>query len=280
MILARAKLNLYLHITGKRADGYHELESLVVFTDLADQLHIAAASELTLRIEGAFAAGLSTSDNLVLHAARALQRHTGTKQGAAITLEKHIPVGAGLGGGSADAAAALLALNAHWGLGVPAHELAVIGKTLGADVPMCLHSQAVVARGVGEQLTPLPQPLPALHGVLLYPNQPLATAQVYGAFRPQTKVAATALPPAEAKPFMEWLATTRNDLQAPAITLMPEIAEMLLVLETSPYVRLARMTGSGSCCFALTETADDAAKLITDLRATYSKWWCTNFRSA
>ena len=286
---ARAKLNLYLHITGQRADGYHTLESMVVFTDLADTLTVKAADILSLSVHGVFANACgATEKNLVMKAARALQSTCGIQQGAALGLEKNIPVGAGLGGGSADAAACLHLLNAHWQLGLSLKELQRIGLPLGADVPVCLAGVPSIMRGVGEQLSPVG--MPPLYATLVYPNKPLSTAQAYAMFQlPQERkrrVAGfvhheeqlSAIPHedsrGDAKVLFSQLRRMRNDLQRPAISLMPEIAEILLALETAPgATRLARMSGSGSSCFALTYSAEDASHITKYIRHEYPQWW-------
>ncbi len=262
---APAKLNLTLHITGKRADGYHELESLIAFTDLHDVLRVRAADALTLQVEGAFAGASGDADNnLVMKAARALQIATGCTRGAAMTLSKQIPVGAGLGGGSSDAAAALVLLSQLWQVEADLHGIAA---TIGADVPMFLHApQPLVARGVGDVIEPLSKPLPPLWAVLVYPHTPLATVAVYQAYQHEARTPVAA--------EFDALAQSRNDLQRPAIALQPQVAEVLLALETvSPKPLLARMTGSGACCFALYRYELDAKRSADALATRYTQWW-------
>lgn len=274
-VRAPAKLNLNLHITGKRADGYHLLESTVVFAALADELAVAPAPELSLSVTGEFAHEAGGGEgNLVLKAARLLQQVSGTKHGAALTLQKNIPVGAGLGGGSSDAAAALRLLNDFWQLGLADDALFALAPQLGADVAMCLSAAPAVARGVGEILSPLACALPPLQVVLVYPRAPLLTAQVYAYY-----TADGTMPPMrpewhDAAGFFAWLRGTRNDLQRPAIAALPLVAEMLLAMETTPPLpELVRMTGSGACCFALFTDADRAARFAGALRAHYPGWW-------
>jgi 4-diphosphocytidyl-2-C-methyl-D-erythritol kinase len=269
--LAPAKLNLILHVTGRRADGYHTLESLVTFLDLADRLRVEPCALLTLETSGPFAAGAGAAeDNLMLKAARLLAGEAGTAQGAALRLDKQIPAGAGLGGASADAAAALRLLNDFWQCGLDRSALARLALQLGADVPMCLDSRPVIARGIGELLEPVA--LPQLHLVLVYPNRPLATAQVYAALKRKE--------PAPHAAIEDYLAGS-NDLQRAAIALMPEIAEMLLALETAPVTpQAARMSGSGSCCFAIMENADEAKLLAAHLARQYPGWWVKVAKSA
>ena len=306
-VTAPAKLNLFLHITGKRADGYHLLESMVVFTDLADTLTVEASDTLSLYVEGAFAKGSGeVYDNLVLRAARLLQPHT--THGARITLTKNIPVGAGLGGGSADAAATLRVLNAFWGLHLEDAALLALAPQLGADVAMCLHSRPLIASGVGEVIAPLAHPLPALHAVLVYPRTKLLSKDVYAALLPSPDAPKSALTspkgevtlvsPSEYKThhgltsplgevefllrnsgegfpaFIHQLTSTRNDLQHPATTLSPEVVAVLHAMEAAlPMPALVRMTGSGSCCFALFEHTDHAADYVRCLAKTHPNWW-------
>ncbi len=282
---ARAKLNLYLHIEGRRADGYHGLESLVVFTDLADELTFAAATELSLTVGGPFAkAAGAEENNLVMRAAKRLQAAHGVTTGAAITLQKNIPVGAGLGGGSADAAAALQGLNALWQLGLSEADFHAQALALGADVAMCLSARPAIARGIGEQLAPLPMPLPPLYALLVHPRTPLLTADVYAALAslPAARGAPWMMPTAwDAAAFLASLQPTRNHLQPAAITVNPLVAEVLLALETlESRAEFIRMTGSGACCFALyadEATARSAAKTMVE---EYPDWWVAVVRDS
>lgn len=273
---APAKLNLFLHLLGRRADGYHLLESLVVFTDLADTLAIEPAETLSLSVIGEFAdeAG-ALDDNLVLRAARALQAKLPERKGAKLTLTKNIPVGAGLGGGSADAAAALRGLAHMWDAHLSQRDLRYLAAGLGADVPMCLDSAPSIARDTGTQVTPLLVPLPPLWVVLVYPNITLLTKAVYGAvgneFAPAPNWKEDFL---SAGAFIHSLKPTRNDLQRPAIATNPVVAETLLALETvQPAAELVRMTGSGACCFALYANQADAESAAANLTRHYPEWW-------
>lgn len=270
---APAKLNLYLHILEQRADGYHSIESLVVFTQLADELTITPGNGLTLSVDGEFAEQAGVDDaNLVLRAARALQASAGINHGAQLRLTKHIPVGAGLGGGSADAAAALRGLNRFWWLNLSQRELRALAVTLGADVAMCLDSVPAVARGIGEELTPVLQPLPALYAVLVHPRTPLLTKDVYAAFT----LGETANPWSDnfSGDFIDSLKSTRNHLQRAAIAVDGNVAEVLLALETlQPVPDLVRMTGSGACCFALYRDEAQAQRVAKQLAGHYPNWW-------
>ena len=277
MRAAPAKLNLYLHILGKRADGYHLLESGVVFTALADQLAVAPATELTLTVDGEFAQPAGAGDdNLVLKAARALQHAAAVTHGAALQLTKHIPVGAGLGGGSADAAATLVALNQLWALGFTPEQLRALALPLGADVAMCIDPKPVIARGIGEALAPWPVALPTLQAVLVHPRTPLLTADVYRALT-RTDMPATIFPPLPEKntrAFIDALAGMRNDLEPAACAVSPVVSEVLAALKAlTPLPLLVRMTGSGACCFALYETQEASEAAAASLRQAKPHWW-------
>ncbi len=274
-LLAPAKLNLFLYIVGRRPDGYHLLESLVVFTTLADVLHIAPAEGISLSLTGEFAdqAG-DIEHNLVVKAARLLQRHAGDTQGARLTLHKNIPVGAGLGGGSADAAAALRGLNEFWQLRLTPSVLHALAIQLGADVPMCLAAQPVIASGIGDTLLPISTALPPMFAVLVHPRIPLLTAEVYKAY--QSGDAAMPWPPTPTDSQVFWaaLARTRNHLQRPAISVNPIVAEILLALETAqPAPHVARMTGSGACCFGLYSDGDAANRAASAITKQHPQWW-------
>jgi 4-diphosphocytidyl-2-C-methyl-D-erythritol kinase len=258
---APAKVNLFLHVTGRRDDGYHLLDSLVVFADLADRLEARPAPALSLAVTGDFAAGAgAVGDNLVLRAARLLAP---PNAGAALSLEKRIPVAAGLGGGSSDAAAALRLLSRLWGVPLPAR--AAVAR-LGADVPVCLSATPQRMQGIGEVVSPAP-PLPEGLGlVLANPRLPLATQAVFGAYA-QPFDAPAALPARldDAAVLASWLRTTRNGLEPAAISLCPPVAEVLAACAALPGALLARMSGSGPTCFALFRSvaaAEAAAGLL------------------
>lgn len=268
---APAKVNLHLHVTGRRADGYHLLDSLVVFGPGGDRLAAAPAAALSLAVEGRFGAGLATEpDNLVLRAARALAAAAGIAPGAALTLTKSLPVASGIGGGSADAAAALRLLDRLWGLQFGPARLAEIGARLGADVPVCLGARPAVMQGIGEVLRPAPR-LPDCGLLLVNPGLALATPPVFrartGPFRP-----AAELPAGwdDAAAMARDLAILSNDLEAPAIGLCPAIAEVLAALRGLPGCLLARMSGSGATCFGLFPRAIAARAAAARLP---DGWW-------
>jgi len=266
---AWAKINLTLHVTGRRADGYHLLDSLVVFVGVGDRLRARPATDLTLRIAGPQAAGLPAGDdNLVLRAARAF----GPAPGAALVLDKHLPVASGIGGGSADAAAALRVLAALWGRPLP-DPAAVLA--LGADVPVCLAGRPSRMQGVGEVLTPLPHPLPPAHAVLVNPGVAVATPAVFarltrrdGAPMPDPLPRLTDL-----AALTDFLAAMRNDLEPAAIALAPPVALARAALAAQPGCRLARMSGSGATCFGLFATAPAAQAAARAIGAAHPGWW-------
>ena len=263
---APAKVNLYLHVTGRRPDGYHLLDSLAVFPAVGDWLWATPASALSLEVAGAFGAALAgEADNLVLRAARAL----GGSAGARIVLEKHLPGAAGMGGGSADAAAALRLLCRLWGLPAPAPS---VGVALGADVAVCIGSQPARMGGVGEVLTPAPE-LPAAGMVLVNPGVSLATQDVFRA-RACGFSAPAELPAGwpDAAAMAGDLAALRNDLEPPAIALRPVIGSVLAALSAAPGCLLARMSGSGATCFGL--FPDAAAAEVAARALARPGWWC------
>lgn len=270
---APAKVNLYLHVTGRRADGYHELDSLVAFADVGDRLVAAPDARISLTIDGPFAGGLGdTDDNLVMRAARLLGEKASSRKGAALRLTKNLPVASGIGGGSADAAAALRALNRLWDLGMPPDALAELALPLGADVPMCVHSRPAYAGGIGETLSFIEAP--PLHAVLVNPGVAVSTPDVFrareGAFS-AAPARLAALPSADA--FAQFLAGTRNDLEAPARRIAPAIGRTLDQLNALDEVMLARMSGSGATCFALFPTRDAAERAAALVRRREPAWW-------
>ncbi len=260
---APAKINLALHVLGQRADGYHLLDSLVMFANVGDRLTARAAERSTLTLSGPMAEGVPAGpDNLVLRAAALAGRN------AEFTLEKHLPMEAGLGGGSSDAAAALRALEALGGAleGDPA--------ALGADVPVCLHGRACLMRGIGEDITPVDD-LPRLAAVLANPGVPLSTPRVFGALAQKENAPMPRLPRApDLEAFIAFLDKhTRNDLEAPARGLVREIGELLDRLWALRGARLARMSGSGASCFALFDDWHAAEEAAAELRAAKPGWW-------
>ena len=257
---APAKVNLFLHVTGRRADGYHLLDSLAVFGPAADALRAERDDTLSLTLSGPFGASLTAEpDNLVLRAARALATATGYSGGAALHLEKHLPVASGIGGGSADAAAALRLLNRLWRTGLDQATLERIAAPLGADIPVCIASLAARMQGVGDVIS-APPAIPGCGLLLVNPGVPLATPAVFrarqGGFSPPALLPASW---SNARVMAEDLARLTNDLEAPAMALRPVIAEVLAALRAQPGCLLSRMSGSGATCFGLFDTPGEAA---------------------
>ena len=268
---APAKVNLFLHVVGRRTDGYHELDSLAVFPGAADRLTAMPADDLTLQVAGPFGAGLDGGpDNLVLRAARALADHGGCGAGARLVLDKRLPVASGIGGGSADAAAALRLLVRLWGLPASGQILPGIALRLGADVPVCLASQPARMTGLGDRLGPAPA-LPPFGMVLVNPRVGVSTPEVFRA-RSGPFSQAAHLPAAWSglTAMVDGLRGLTNDLEAPALRLCPVIADVLAWLRTQPGCLLARMSGSGATCFGL--FAPGEAPLAA-ARAAPAGWW-------
>ena len=259
-IAARAKVNLCLHVTGQSGDGFHLLDSVVAFADVADILTFESAENLTLTIDGPFADGLSSdNDNLILQAARCFANPAG----AAIHLQKNLPVASGIGGGSADAAAALLGLSQLWNCALPD---AATQLSLGADVPVCVVGETVRMQGVGEDITPITG-LPALPAILINPGVAVSTPSVFKAL---TKKKNTQLEAREVS--LDWLTAQRNDLQGPATSLAPMIAEVVTKLEETGAL-LARMSGSGATCFGIFRTMKTAQAIAAMLSEQHPEWW-------
>jgi 4-diphosphocytidyl-2-C-methyl-D-erythritol kinase len=273
---AWAKVNLTLQVTGRRADGYHELDSLVVFAGVGDELRFqpAGGNDLTLAIEGPQAGPLlNEQDNLVLRAARALGRGSGVVAGAKIVLTKNLPVASGIGGGSADAAAALRGLCRLWNVRPPAAELEALALTLGADVPVCLRGDPVVMSGIGEKLLPVAA-LPPLWLLLVNPGVAVSTAAVFKARSGNFSRGADPTPPPLGLPaLIRWLEARPNDLEAPALALAPEIGEVLQALRGLPQCLFARMSGSGATCFGLFEDETVARQAAEALSRRFPDWW-------
>jgi 4-diphosphocytidyl-2-C-methyl-D-erythritol kinase len=275
--LAPAKVNLFLHVGPVDGDGYHPLASLVAFADVGDRVTVAPAERLSLSVEGPFAAGLAgPGDNLILRALRALGDAAGIGEPPlAVTLEKRLPIAAGLGGGSSDAGAALKLARDALGLDLSDDALADIAATIGADGPMCLHARTAWAEGRGERLTPEPR-LPSLPAVLINPGVASPTGEVYRAYDAGSPAAADrpAPPPAwDVAAVLDWLAQQRNDLEPAAVARAPAIAAVLAAAEALPDVRLVRMSGSGATVVALFDSPANAAVAARRLSESRADWW-------
>lgn len=274
---APAKINLALHVTGQREDGYHLLDSLVTFATSGDRLTARPDSEDSFSISGPFADGLETDGgNLVLRA-RDLLRAALAAVGiaappVALHLEKNLPIASGIGGGSADAAATLRALSRLWSAPLDTAALASLALRLGADVPMCLSGRPAMARGIGEDLTPASS-LPELHLLLVNPLKPVSTPDCFRRLDDRNNPPLAALPTGVDLPsWVSFLADQRNDLQAPAQALVPDISRILTLLRLTG-ARLARMSGSGATCFGLFETAEQARAAGESIAAAQPGWF-------
>lgn len=262
--LAPAKINLTLHVTGQRADGYHLLDSLVVFADLGDRLTLTPADAPALHVAGPMAQAVPTGpENLVLRAAASM--------GVAldIRLDKHLPAAAGIGGGSADAAAVLRGIVAlRPDMGLPTDQ----GLSLGADVPVCLRARAARMRGIGEQVDPV-EDLPPLHAVLVNPGVAVSTATIFRSLARKDNPPMPAVLPVwgDAATLAGWLAGQRNDMQAAAITAAPVVGQVIAAIAATDGCLLARMSGSGATCFGLYADAQAAALAATSLAR--PGWW-------
>lgn len=276
---APAKLNLSLHVCGKRADGYHLLDSLVVFTQWGDTLSVALSDTLELHQAGPFASHTgSQSDNIVLRAARALQNFANISNGASVWLDKQIPVGAGLGGGSSDAASTLQLLCRLWNVVPPQAELEALAIRLGADVPACLAATPLRMQGVGEQITPVVN-LPELWVLLVNAGHSLLTADVYRAYVPHDYIPAPQMPPApDSASLIEYLLACRNDLEPAALSLCPEIAVVLEQIVQNEGCLLARMCGSGATCFGLFTSEEVMQQAAQKMHKQKPGWWITPTR--
>jgi 4-diphosphocytidyl-2-C-methyl-D-erythritol kinase len=268
---APAKINLHLHVVGRRDDGYHLLDSLVVFAGVSDRLSVSAGSDLSLTVTGPFSAGLAAEpDNLVLRAARGLADLAGIRASGALVLEKNLPVASGIGGGSADAAATLRLLCRFWDV---APELNGLARMLGADVPVCLLGQPALMSGVGEILVPAP-PLPQAGLVLVNPGVAVSTPGVFQARSGGPFSEAASFPRdgwGDAFALAADLRGLRNDLQAAACSIAPVIGDVLDVLAAVPGCLVARMSGSGATCFGLFASAGAAREAAVGIRR--AGWW-------
>lgn len=273
--IANAKINLSLKVLGKRSDGYHQLESLVVFASTADKLTCCDADELALAITGPFSQGLSSGDdNLIMKAARLYAAALGRDPTVAFTLEKNLPLASGIGGGSADAAAAVRAMMRLWG--DPPGSISELTLQLGADVPVCMHKQPSFMTGVGENIRRVPR-LPEVHAILVNPGVEVSTADVFKTLNAGPIEAPPRLPVMSGVETFDrllgWLEQNSNDLEAPAIELAPVIEDVLKRLRQSAGCKLARMSGSGATCFALFDNPFDATEVAAGLRRAEPTWW-------
>ena len=265
-VFAPAKINLTLHVTGQRDDGYHRLDSLVMFADVGDTLTVEAANTTVLSVTGPQVAGVPKDEtNSVIQAASLMNRSV------SVTLDKHLPTAAGIGGGTADAAACLRAISELFATPLPESVM-----SLGADVPVCMAGRAARMQSIGDHIALLTD-LPPLFAVLANPGIAVSTTRVFGELETKENPPMPQKIPAfpSSRQFVNWLAQQRNDLQEPAILVQPVIGDVLNQLSGIPGCLLARMSGSGATCFGLFDNYGEAETGATDLRRAFPEWWIT-----
>ena len=281
---APAKINLFLHVGARRADGYHALQSLVCFSEAGDTLTFEPAETLSLVVNGPFAEGLEAEeDNLILRAARMLSERAGCSRGAAITLTKNLPVASGIGGGSADAAAALRGLPRLWAISVPGEALHEVALSLGSDVPVCLKSGPAMMEGRGEHVTPVGA-LPRASMLLVNPGVAVPTGEVFRRLGRTEHDVLPAIPPLPRVSeglggLLSYLQQTRNDMEDAARTIAPAIDTVLDALGQGG-AAMARMCGSGATCYGLFESEAQATEAARKIKAAYPAWWVSATRIA
>jgi len=288
-VSAPAKINLFLHVGAKRADGFHDLESLVAFASAGDELICERDDALALTVTGTFGGDLPAgADNLVLKAARLLGERVGTQQRARMILRKELPVASGIGGGSADAAAALRGLAALWGVDVAQEELIALAARLGSDVPVCLASRPAIISGRGERIVPAGE-LPRFWFLLVNPGVQISTAEVFARFdrshppdSPSPKNSSalassfSTLPQGQGRnldALVNFLRTTSNDLEAPAREIAPVIGDVLDDIARQPGTLFARMSGSGATCFGIYADVGAARAAAASIQSRHANWW-------
>lgn len=274
-----AKINLYLHITGKRDDGFHLLDSGVTFAKIGDELHFETATSFLFHVNGPYAAAFSekdlnaaaTSHNLVVKAAHSFSKATGCPLNVKITLTKNLPLGSGIGGGSSNAATTLEGLSQFWDIkDAPLYDIA---KTLGSDVAVCLSPHTLkLMQGIGELISPLPLSLPPLAILLVNPNIPCPTAAVYKTLRLESYTQPLTLETSDS-PIDFLKNMTRNDMTEAAINIVPEITDVLKCLSEQRECLLARLSGSGATCFGLFSNKTDCITAENNIRAKHPNWW-------
>jgi 4-diphosphocytidyl-2-C-methyl-D-erythritol kinase len=273
-LLAPAKLNLFLHITGRRDDGYHTLQSLMIFVDVGDEMEFAPHDSLFIDTDGPFAGDMpEPHDNLVYKAAQLLAADYRETVRGRITISKRLPVASGIAGGSSDAATALAGLARLWGLPEERGRLEKIAQKLGADVPACLARKPVWAEGIGEKMTYLPE-MPPLHFVLANPMKATPTPEVFRRFR--AKFSPVIQFSGRRKTAPEWIADMkiyRNDLLDAALEVTPEIRQVLEAIAATPGCHFSRLTGSGATCFGVYDNDTAAMAAVNKIKQAYPRWW-------
>jgi 4-diphosphocytidyl-2-C-methyl-D-erythritol kinase len=275
---APAKINLFLHVVGRRPDGKHSIDSLVVFADVGDVVIVSPGTDISLTRSGPMAGDLPpVAEDLVLHAATLLAQTAGVTAGATIEVQKNLPVASGIGGGSADAAAAIRALMRLWRVDLPSEQLSSLARELGADLAVCLANRPSLVRGVGDQLS-LPGAIAPLYAVLVNPRSAVSTAEVFEVFDATPYTSAS--PPVATQEwssaphqFAQQLAVCRNDLTDSALTLCSAIGDVLARLDAQPECLLARLSGSGATCLGLFATESTARAAAEALGRDNSDWW-------
>ena len=276
---APAKINLFLHVGDRRPDGYHDLLSLVVFADCGDMISVGPATGQSLAVTGPSAAGLDASpSNLVLRAETTLRQWARANGHAAppvsIRLDKHLPLASGIGGGSSDAAATLHALVEFWSLPIALEDLLVLGRSIGADVPVCLRGLPTLVAGDGDRLAPAPD-LPGFAFVLVNPRVEVSTAAVFASLEVRTGAQPQPFPPRldTLRTLVAWLDRMSNDLAAPAKRIAPQVMHAEQALTASAGCLLARMSGSGATCFGIYPTIEAATTAAREISAAHPDWW-------
>ena len=267
-VTAHAKVNLTLHVVGQRANGYHELQSLVCLTKFGDQIHLSTAAEFSFQVIGPYAAGIPVDEsNLVVQAAKFMAQQHSKPLDCHIILEKNLPMASGIGGGSSDAAAVLRALSQYWSVPLPnVDEL----MTLGADIPVCMTTGLTLMQGAGEDVTQL-SAAPNWGVVLVNPNVGVSTPAVFSALNskqnpPMQGVAGNCVD-------IAWLGDQRNDLEPPAMAMFPEVATVVYAISAFPQCQVARMSGSGATCFGLFADVVHAKAAASHLQKAHPNWW-------
>ena len=267
-VTAHAKVNLTLHVVGQRANGYHELQSLVCLTEFGDQIHLTPAADFSFQVIGPYAAGIPVDDrNLVVQAAKFMAKKHSKTLDCQIILEKNLPMASGIGGGSSDAAAMMRALSQYWSVPLPnADEL----MALGADIPVCMTTGLTLMEGAGEDVTQL-STAPNWGVVLVNPNVGVSTPAVFNALNSKHN------PPmqdvAENCVDIEWLGDQRNDLEPPAMAMVPEVLAVVDAISAAPHCQMARMSGSGATCFGLFANTEHANAAVERLQRAHPNWW-------
>ena len=278
-VFAPAKINLFLHVGERRSDGYHDLESLVVFADVGDELLIEPAKSFSLALDGPFGGKLANEqDNLIAKAARALGAKAGRSPDVRITLTKNLPVASGIGGGSADAAATLRGLVQFWDIKMPHDELHTIAESLGSDVPACLLSETLWMTGRGEGIEPVPG-LPPAPLVLVNPGVAVSTARIFANLKNRVGVGQATKPKTDLSvlALADYFKSNRNDLEKPAREIAPAIDEALQAISHSGALR-TRMSGSGATCFGLFADDKSAEAAAAKIAGDHPDWWVKKAR--